>query len=116
MTKPVQPYVLGPLKGNGHSDGYSLNIHEEGVGGGLGTRICQIPAFTWRSQKAVLDLGRQLAANPVLIAALEGAIGALEFNRDFIRDDEGHNPEDLAFAQGKLDDANRALAIARGEV
>lgn len=51
-------------------------------------------------------------AHDDLVAALEGAIGALEFSRDF-HSDLGN--EDQAFAQDKLDAATAALAKARGE-
>lgn len=54
-----------------------------------------------------------IAAAPELYAALEGAIGALEYSVDCARDD-GNN-EDIDFAQSKLDAALLVLATARGE-
>lgn len=50
------------------------------------------------------------AAAPDLVEALEGAIGALEFSRDY-HSDLGNAEQ--AFAQDKLDAARAALAKAR---
>lgn len=55
---------------------------------------------------------RLIAAVQELYEALAGAIGALEFSRDY-HSDLGN--EDQAFAQDKLDAATKALAKARGE-
>ena len=55
---------------------------------------------------------RLIAAAPELYEALAGAIGALEFSRDY-HNDLGN--EEQAFAQDKLDAATKALAKARGE-
>lgn len=53
-----------------------------------------------------------VAAASNLLKALEGAIGALEFSRDYHSD---LSNEEQAFAQDRLDDAINALAKARGE-
>jgi hypothetical protein len=69
LTK--KPWVLDKPTGNSHSDGYRLNIHEGTIRSSVGTRICQIPAFTWRSEAAVVRLGCKIAAAPVLIEAMQ---------------------------------------------
>ena len=51
------------------------------------------------------------AANASLLEALEGAIGALEFSRDYHSD---LSNAEQAFAQDKLDAATKAIAKARG--
>lgn len=50
-----------------------------------------------------------ICAAPTLLAALKGAIGALEFSRDY-HSDLGN--EEQAFCQDKLDAAVRAIALA----
>ena len=52
---------------------------------------------------------RLIAAAPDLLAALQGAIGALEFSQDYHRD---LGNEDQAFAADRLDDARAAIAKA----
>jgi hypothetical protein len=52
-----------------------------------------------------------LAAAPEMLAALEDAVGALEFSRDF-HSDLGN--EEQAFCQDKLDAATKAIAKAKG--
>lgn len=54
---------------------------------------------------------RLIAAAPDLLEALRGAIGALEFSRDYHMD---LNNEEQAFAQDKLDAAHAAIAKAEG--
>ena len=54
---------------------------------------------------------RLIAAAPDLLAALQGAIGALEFSQDFHRD---LGNEEQAFAADKLDAARAAIARALG--
>ena len=49
--------------------------------------------------------------NTMLLEALKGAIGALEFSRDY-HSDLGN--EDQAFCQDKLDAALKAIAKAEG--
>lgn len=53
-----------------------------------------------------------IAASRPLLKALEGAIGALQFSRDYHSDLDN---EDQAFCQDKLDAAMRAIAAAKGE-
>lgn len=55
---------------------------------------------------------RLVAAAPDLLAALQGAIGALEFSQDFHRD---LGNEDQAFAADRLDAARAAIAKATGD-
>ena len=50
-----------------------------------------------------------IAAAPELLAALQGAIGALEFSQDYHRD---LGNEDQAFAADRLDAARSAIAKA----
>jgi len=52
---------------------------------------------------------RLIAAAPDLLAALQGAIGALEFSQDYHRD---LGNEDQAFAADRLDAARAAIAKA----
>lgn len=52
-----------------------------------------------------------IAASPDLLAALQDAIGALEFSQDYHRDLDN---EDQAFAADKLDAALKAIAKAKG--
>lgn len=59
--------------------------------------------------EANIDL---VSAAPELLAALEGAIGALEFSLEFHRD---LGNSDIAFAADKLDAAVKAIAKARGQ-
>lgn len=54
---------------------------------------------------------RLIAAAPALLKALRGAIGALEFSRDY-HSDLGN--EEQAFCQDKLDAAHKAIAQATG--
>lgn len=54
---------------------------------------------------------RLIASAPDLLEALRGAIGALEFNRDY-HSDLGN--EDQAFAQDRLDAATKAILKATG--
>lgn len=54
---------------------------------------------------------RLIAAAPELLAALQGAIGALEFSRDYHND---LSNAEQAFAQDKLDAAQAAIAKATG--
>ncbi|WP_303832302.1 hypothetical protein [Asticcacaulis taihuensis] len=89
-----------------HPAGHRVNIMDGN------TIACQIPASTSRSADQAMAIARRFAANPLLIEALEGAIGALEFNRDYHKD---LSNEEQAFAQDKLDAATRALAISKGE-
>lgn len=56
---------------------------------------------------------RLIAAAPALFAALEDAIGALEFSRDYHKD---LGNAEQAFCQDKLDAARAAIAQAKGEV
>ena len=58
---------------------------------------------------AVERNARLIAAAPDLLAALQGAIGALEFSQDYHRD---LGNEDQAFAADRLDAARAALAKA----
>ncbi len=51
-------------------------------------------------------------AAPDLLAALKGAIGALEFSRDYHAD---LGNEEQAFCQDKLDAAVKAIAKAEGD-
>lgn len=54
---------------------------------------------------------RLIAAAPALLEALKGAIGALEFSRDY-HTDLGN--EEQAYCQDRLDAALRAIAQATG--
>ena len=54
---------------------------------------------------------RLIAAAPELLVALRGAVGALEFSRDYHRD---LGNEDQAFAQDRLDAALKAISKAEG--
>ena len=96
MSTPKK-YTAGPWL-----PGLHLNVTDE-----HGNRI----AFV-RSENIHADMCL-IAAAPELLAALEGAIGALEFSRDYHSDD-GSN-EDQAFAQDTLDAARKAIAKAKLE-
>lgn len=67
-------------------------------------------AQVWDGENAVAD-ARLMAAAPDLLEALRGAIGALEFSRDYHRD---LGNEEQAFTQDKLDAAVNAIAKATG--
>lgn len=64
----------------------------------------------YRDEQTTEAHARLIAAAPDLLAALRGAIGALEFWRDFHSDD-GSNA-DIALCQDKLDAARAAIAKA----
>lgn len=52
-----------------------------------------------------------IASAPDLLEALKGAVGALEFSRDYHKD---LGNEEQAFAQDRLDAATKAIAKATG--
>lgn len=75
----------------------------------IGRSICNIT--TGHDEAA--GNARLIAAAPDLFEALKGAIGALEFSRDYHAD---LGNEEQALCQDRLDAARTALAKARGEV
>ncbi len=100
ITFENQPFTLGEPQYVSGDMGYKLNIFEPVKAGSVlkGSRVCQIPNFSWRSKQAVLDLGNRLAALPVLEEALKLIANADE-------------PRDLV-ALGMRAYAREALAIA----
>ena len=76
-----------------------------------GSREQLVRCCKWAAEE-IRELKAAAAARADMYAALEGAIGALEFSRDY-HGDLGN--EDQAFAQDKLDAAVAALAKARGQ-
>jgi hypothetical protein len=63
-------------------------------------------------QSALDFLNARLAERAEMLEALKGAIGALEFSRDY-HGDLGN--EEQAFAQDRLDAATNALRKAQGQ-
>ena len=61
--------------------------------------------------EALENAANAIAAAPDLLAALQGAIGALEFSRDYHKD---LGNEEQAFCQDRLDAALNAIAKATG--
>jgi len=70
-----------------------------------------VPVALVDSDRAWED-ARLIAAAPELLEALQGAVGALEFSRDYHSD---LSNAEQAFAQDRLDAALKAIAKATGE-
>lgn len=93
----------------------------------LWQRVVELAAIARRAEEAGRDCTKEddaymealfafhdallIAAAPDLLEALRGAIGALEFSRDYHND---LSNEEQAFAQDRLDAALKAIAKATG--
>jgi hypothetical protein len=116
-NEPATPFTPGPWERSPHSlNSYSLEIRsrEESAHiatvGNLGSTSDHAPtAKRWRDE--TVANAHLIAAAPAMYEALRGAIGALEFSRDF-HNDLGN--EEQAFAQDRLDAALAILAQAEG--
>lgn len=95
-------HTPGPWVANGH------NVHTRPDE----SAVCVCVSMGTRNNAEASANARLIASAPELLEALEGAIGALEFSRDYHAD---LGNEDQAFAQSMLDAALSAIAKARGQ-
>jgi hypothetical protein len=92
-----------------HTPGpWQVGEYSDGVGVGAGFRVALMTGGERYRDKAN---ARLIAAAPELLDALQKAVGALEFSRDYHKD---LGNEDQAFAQDMLDAALKAIAKATG--
>lgn len=102
------PWQIEGRRGGGYIISAGVNAERDGPSGYVGV-LDPIFYVAGERPEELAANAKLVAAAPALLEALKGAIGALEFSRDY-HTDLGN--EEQAYCQDKLDAATKAIALA----